>query len=101
MEVLGMLMKTRLASSFVAFLIAITAGVSIFVVSANASDQSEVRSAVQHVFDQLKAGQYAELYDGLPSNSRARLPRDRFVNGLQQTRSLYQLERIEIGPARV
>src|SRR5262249_55189621 len=56
---------------------------------------------VQHVFDQLKAGQYGALYEGLPSSSRARIPRERFVNGLQQTRTLYQLDRIEIGPARV
>ena len=67
----------------------------------NPSDESEVRGAVQRIFDQLKAGQYEALYDGLPSATRARLPRDRFINGLQHTRNLYQLDRIEIGAARV
>ena len=65
------------------------------------SDQSDVRSAVQNVFDQLKAGQFEALYDGLPSTSRGRIQRERFVNGLQKTRNLYQLERIEIGAVRV
>ena len=70
-------------------------------VAAMPSDESEVRSAVQHIFDQLKAGQYEALYDSLPSSSRARLSRERLVNGLQGTRNLYQLERIEIGAVRV
>ena len=65
------------------------------------SDESDVRSTVQRVFDQLKSGQYAELYDGLPSTSRSRISRDRFVSGLQRTRDFYQLDRIEIGAVRV
>jgi len=70
-------------------------------VAAMPSDESEVRSAVQHIFDQLKAGQYEALYDSLPSSSRARISRERLVNGLQGTHNLYQLERIEIGAVRV
>ena len=70
-------------------------------VAAVPSDESEVRSAVKHIFDQLKAGQYEALYDSLPSSSRARISRERLVNGLQGTRNLYQLERIEIGAVRV
>jgi hypothetical protein len=70
-------------------------------VAAMPSDESEVRSAVQHIFDQLKAGQYEALYDSLPSSSRARISRERLVNGLQGTRNLYQLERIEIGAVRI
>ena len=65
------------------------------------SDQSEVRNAVQHIFNQLKAGEYAALYDSLPSFSRSRISRDRFVTALQRTRDLYQLDRIEIGAVRV
>ena len=68
---------------------------------AAASDESEVRSAVQRIFDQLKAGQYEVLYDSLPSSTRSRVTRDRFVKGLQGSRNMYQLERIEIGPPRV
>jgi hypothetical protein len=65
------------------------------------SDESDVRATVQRVFDQLKSGQYAALYDSLPSTSRSRIPRDRFVSGLQRTSDFYRLERIEIGAVRV
>jgi len=65
------------------------------------SDESDVRSAVQRIFDQLKAGQYEALYDSLPSSSRTRISRDRLVKGLQGTRNLYELDRIEIGAVRV
>jgi hypothetical protein len=65
------------------------------------SDESEVRRAVQHIFDQLKTGEYEALYDTLPSSSRVRLSRDRFVTALRNTRDLYQLDRIEIGALRV
>ena len=69
--------------------------------SAQASDESNVRAAVQQIFDQLKAGQYEALYDTLPSSSRARITRDRFVTALGNTRNLYQLGRIEIGTPRI
>ncbi|PYS41896.1 MAG: hypothetical protein DMF71_10385 [Acidobacteria bacterium] len=84
-------------------LVLLVVGSGLFSAAAtpNPSDESEVRGAVQRIFDQLKAGQYEALYDGLPSATRARLPRDRFINGLQHTRNLYQLDRIEIGAARV
>ena len=65
------------------------------------SDESDVRGAVQRIFDQLKAGQYEALYDSLPSSSRARLSRDQLVKGLQRTSNLYQLQRIEVGAVRV
>jgi hypothetical protein len=70
-------------------------------VNALPSDESEVRGAVQRIFDQLKAGQYEALYDSLPSSTRSRMARDRFVKGLSGTRNMYQLERIEIGTPRV
>ncbi len=97
------LMKTKRA---ILWLILLAGGLG-FLTSASRtpaampSDESEVRSAVQHIFDQLKAGQYEALYDSLPSSSRARISRERLVNGLQGTRNLYQLERIEIGAVRV
>ena len=68
---------------------------------ATPSDESDVRSTIQHVFDQLKSGEYGPLYESLPSSSRNRISKDRFVNGLQRTSNLYQLQRIEIGPVRV
>ena len=65
------------------------------------SDEGDVRSTVQRVFDQLKSGQYEALYDNLPATSRSRIARDRFVSGLQRTRNLYRLDHIEIGAVRV
>src|SRR5258706_15330806 len=65
------------------------------------SDQSDVRAAVQHIFDQLKNGQYESLYDALPASARTRLSRERLVQGLQRTQNLYQLQRIEIGTVSV
>jgi hypothetical protein len=65
------------------------------------SDESDARAIIQRVFDQLKSGQYAALYDALPSSSRSRITKDRFVGGLQRTRDLFQLDRIEIGAVRV
>jgi len=67
----------------------------------SASDESDVRAAIQRVFDQLKSGQYDALYDGLPSSTRARITKDRFVSALRRTQNLYQLDRIEIGAIRV
>jgi hypothetical protein len=66
-----------------------------------ASDESDVRNAVQHIFDQLKSGQYESLYDSLPSSSRSRISRERLVQGLQRSQNMFQLQRIEIGPVRV
>ena len=68
---------------------------------ASASDESDVRAAIQRVFDQLRDGQYDALYDGLPSTFRSRITKDRFANGLQRTRNLYRLDRIEIGQVHV
>ena len=92
------LMKTKLIVLGLLVLICIAAGGTAY---ASPSDESEVRSAVQRIFDQLKAGQYEALYDSLPSSTRSRMPRDRFVKGLQGTRNLYQLDRIEIGTPRI
>ena len=96
-------MKTNRA---IFWLILLAAGFGLFlvgtrIVAAAPSDESEVRGAVQRIFDQLKAGQYEALYDSLPSSSRSRISRDRLVKGLQGTRNMYQLERIEVGAVRV
>lgn len=92
------LMKTKLITlALLSLLHTATAGTA----GAIPSDQSDVRSAVQRIFDQLKGGQYEALYDSLPSSTRSRVPRDKFVQGLQGTRNMYQLQRIEIGIPRV
>ena len=66
-----------------------------------ASDQSDVRTTVQSVFDQLKSHDYNSLYDVLPSSSRNRMSRDRFVSALQRAQDFYQLDRIDIGATKV
>jgi hypothetical protein len=65
------------------------------------SAESEVRTVVQQVFEQLKAGQYSSLYDSLPAASRGRLSRQQFDSMLQKTRNMYQLDRLEVGNVRV
>jgi hypothetical protein len=65
------------------------------------SDESDVRNAVQHIFNQLKSGEYGPLYDSLPSSSRSKISRERLVQGLQRSQSMFQLQRIEIGAVRV
>lgn len=91
-------MKTK------SFLIVVVLAAILFLASpmrASASDESDVRAAIQRVFDQLKSGQYEAIYEGLPSSTRARITKDRFVTALRRTQNLYQLDRIEIGAVRV
>ena len=66
-----------------------------------ASDEAEARRAVEQAFERLRAGEYAALYDVLPTASQKRITRARFVSGLERTRGLYELERIEVGAVRV
>jgi len=66
-----------------------------------ASDQSDVRDAVQRVFEQLKSRDYGALYDVLPSMQRSRMSRDRFVNALQKTQDFYELDRMDVGAIKV
>jgi len=95
-------MKTQMSSKLLILLIFfLTCITPAGIVSAAPSDESDVRSSVQRIFDQLKAGQYEALYDSLPSSTRSRVSRDRFVKGLQGSRNIYQLDRIEIGAVRV
>ncbi|HXT61932.1 MAG TPA: hypothetical protein VN696_02750 [Pyrinomonadaceae bacterium] len=94
-------MKTR-GNALIAFIAgAIALGFAAVRANATPSDESDVRGTIQRVFDQLKSGQYGSLYDGLPSSSRNRIAKDRFVNGLERTSNMYQLQRIEIGAVRV
>ncbi|MDX6577254.1 MAG: hypothetical protein QOE96_3207 [Blastocatellia bacterium] len=94
-------MKTRMKSKLIILLLSLLICAATAGAAGAPSDESEVRNSVQRIFDQLKAGQYEALYDSLPSSTRSRLPRERFVKGLQGTRSMYQLDRIEIGNVRV
>jgi hypothetical protein len=70
-------------------------------ISAEASDESEVRNMVNQVFEQLKSHDYSSLYDVLPGSARSRMSRDRFVNALQRAQGIYQLDRLEVGAVKV
>jgi hypothetical protein len=69
--------------------------------TARPSDETEVRGVVQTIFQQLKAGQYGELYDALPSASRSRISREHFTDMLRRSSGTYKLERMEVGAVRV
>ena len=65
------------------------------------SDQSDVRAAVQRIFNQLKNGEYSSLYDALPSSARSRTTRERLAQGLQRTQDTFDLQKIDIGSVSV
>lgn len=69
--------------------------------TANASDESEVRGVVQKVFQQLRTRDYGSVYDSLPSSTRNRTARDRFISALTRAQDRYVLDRIDIGAVRV
>ena len=73
----------------------------ITVAPVKASDQTDVRNTIQHVFDQLKSHNYGALYDLLPGSSRNRMSRDRFVSALERAQGFYQLDRLDIGAVKV
>ncbi len=68
---------------------------------ARASEETDVRSTVQHVFQQLHSRDYGSVYDSLPSSTRGRMSRDRFVNALKRAQESYSLDSINIGTVRV
>jgi len=96
---LKVLMKNSLAiiSTIVFALLLLSATTAM----AAPSDQSDVRAAVQHIFDELKNGHYEALYDSLPASARTRISRERLVQGLQRSQNAFQLQRIEIGSVSV
>jgi len=68
---------------------------------AKASEESHVRAIVQQVFQQLQSRDYGSVYDSLPSSSRTRMSRDRFISALKRAQDRYVLDRIDIGAVRV
>jgi hypothetical protein len=89
-------MKTRFAIITLVYLLSASAAFA-----APPSDETDVRNAVQKIFNQLKSGQYGSLYDSLPSSSRSKISREGLVQGLQRSQNTFQLQRIEIGAVRV
>ena len=68
---------------------------------ARASEETDVRGVVQQVFQQLQSRDYGAVYDSLPSSTRNRMTRERFVNALKRAQDRYVLDRINIGSVRV
>ena len=68
---------------------------------ARASEESDVRAIVQQVFQQLQSRDYGAVYDSLPSSSRTRMSRERFISALKRAQDRYVLDRINIGAVRV
>jgi hypothetical protein len=68
---------------------------------AQSSEESAVRAVVQQVFSQLQSHDYSSVYDSLPSSTRARMTKLRFISALQRAQDRYALDRIGIGKVRV
>lgn len=92
---------TTINGILITFTLAILFLAGFAVATARPTDQSDVREAVQRVFDQLKSRDYSSLYDVLPASQRARMSRDRFVNALQRAQEMYVLDRLEIGTMKI
>lgn len=63
--------------------------------------EAEARAAIEEAFERMRAGDYAAVYDALPSASQRRISREKFVEGLGRARGLFTLERLEIERVRV
>src|ERR1043166_1740124 len=95
-------LKRTLATPKISVMIAVVAAsVLLAAPVTRANDQSDVRNAVQYIFNQLKNGDFGAAYDALPSSARARITRDKVVQGLQTTQGVLELQRIEIGSVSV
>jgi hypothetical protein len=64
---------------------------------AAAADESEVKSAVERAFAQLKGGDYGALYEVLPTAAQKKISRESFTRSLERTRGMYELDHLEIG----
>ena len=85
----------------VAFVSLLTAVFCLASSSARASEESDVRNVVQQVFQQLQSRDFGSVYDSLPSATRSRTSRDRFVSALKRSQDRYILDSINIGAVRV
>src|SRR4030095_16124498 len=79
----------------------LTAGFCLTPDVALASDEREVGGAVQPVFQPLQSRELGAVYDSLPSSTRTRTSRDRFVSALKRSQDRYILDRLSIGAVRV
>ncbi len=68
---------------------------------AHASEEGDVRTVVKQVFQQLQSRDFGSVYDSLPSATRNRTSRDRFISALKRSQDRYILDRLNIGAVRV
>jgi hypothetical protein len=90
-------MSTRIAAMVLMFLVVVCGGVA----GAAPGGEKDVRDAAVKVFRNLKDHRYEELYDSLPTTSRQRTTKERFVSALRRSEQFYKLDRLEIGAVRV
>ena len=79
----------------------ILCGLILFTPGVAWANEGEVRGTVQRVFEQLKSRDYASVYDSLPSSSRTRMSRSRFIDALSRAQNMYVLDRIDMGKVRL
>ena len=84
-----------------AFALVLGVGYCLTVKVVRASDEGDVRTVVQQVFQQLQSRDFGSVYDSLPSSTRSRTSRDRFTSALKRSQDRYILDRINIGAVRV
>ncbi|MFN2455114.1 MAG: hypothetical protein ABR577_12925 [Pyrinomonadaceae bacterium] len=89
----------KLAVTLIALLICAASALPVLA----AGEEGAVRAAMERAFGQLRAGDYAALYESLPNASRQRITRERFANGLQRARDSYgmEIDRLEMGAVHV
>lgn len=91
----------RLAALVLVALAAAAHTVAAAAAARAASDEGDVRAAVERAFGQLRSGDYAGLYDALPTASQRRITRAGFAGSLERARGMYELDRLEIASVRV
>jgi len=79
----------------------ILCGLILLTPSVTRADEAEVRGTVQRVFQQLKSRDYSSVYDSLPSASRTRMSRSRFIGALSRAQNMYVLDRMDVGKVRM
>lgn len=79
----------------------ILCGLILLIPGVTQANEAEVRGTVQRVFEQLKSRDYGSVYDSLPSSSRTRISKSRFIGALSRAQNMYELDRMEVGKVRV
>lgn len=60
------------------------------------SSETEVRAALERAFAQLRGGEFAALYQALPTASQQRISQARFTSALSKTRGMFELDRLDV-----